>query len=121
MSLPIPKDTSEQDHAVRSELWKEVVKAVRTQLERFEAEGKVQEPRVDEPLSNEFIATTRAGFISVWLHLEDGTGNWNQIAPVDQCEPWTLDSDGTATLSEKRITVHELAHAFASKLVGPDR
>ncbi len=121
MSIPSPEDTAEQDRESRSVLWNELVKGVRTQLERFEAEGKVQEPRVDEPLSNEFIATTRVGFISVWLHLEDGTGSWNQIAPVDQCEPWTLGSDGTAVLSGDRMTVHELAGAFASKLVGLDR
>lgn len=119
MSLPTPEDTSEQDYAVRSKLWNDLVEGVRTELERFEAENKVQEARVDEPLSNEFIATTRVGFLSVWLHLEDGTGSWNQIAPVDQCEPWTLGGDGVAVLSGDRMSVLELAHVFAFKLVGP--
>ena len=110
-------DDNEQDRVKRDALWRVLVEDVQQQLSLLEAEGKLQRARLDEPLSNELIATAENAFLSVWLHVEVGSGSWNQVAPVDQCEPWSLGSDGVALLSGSRLNIHELARAFASKLV----
>jgi hypothetical protein len=72
---------------------------------------------VEEPLRNELIATSDEGYISIWLTIETGDGSWNQLTPVDQCEPWSMTPSGIAVLSGREMSLSELALAFASKFL----
>ena len=108
---------SEEDREALDTLWNELVVKLRLELDTLEAQGKLRNTKVTEPLSNELIATSDEGFISIWLHTETGEGSWNQIAPVDECEPWSMTASGTAVLSGKEMNVAELALAFASKFL----
>ncbi len=99
-------------------IWSALVKELRHKLQRLESEGALQNPQVTEPLRNELIATIEGGFLSVWLNTDLGTASWNLIAPDDACEPWSMSSDGIATLGGKQMTVQQVADAFASILTG---
>ena len=106
-----------EDRDARDLLWNHFVIEMRQQLKLLESQGKICRPKLDEPLRNELLAATEGGYLSVWLHIEDGNGSWNQISPVDECQPWSLTPDGTAELSGIRMSVPELAQAFAAKLI----
>jgi hypothetical protein len=108
---------SEEDRDALDTFWNELVVKLRLELGALESSGKLRNTKVTEPLPNELIATSDEGFISIWLHIETGEGSWNQIAPVDECEPWSMTASGTAVLSGKEMNLSELAHAFASKFL----
>ncbi len=108
---------SEEDRDTLDNLWNELVVKLRQELNALESQGKLRNTKVEEPLRNELIATSDEGFISIWLHIETGEGSWNQIAPIDECEPWSMTASGIAVLSGKEMNLSELALAFASKFL----
>jgi hypothetical protein len=108
---------SEEDRDTLDKFWNELVVKLRQELSALESQGKLRNTKLEEPLRNELIATSDGGFISIWLHIETGEGSWNQIAPLDECEPWSMAASGVAVLSGKEMNLSELAFAFASKFL----
>ena len=109
---------SERETRERDEHWNSLVKELRSLLTLMEAKGELQQPRLNEPLLNELIATAKDGYLSVWLHPNTGKGSWNQITgTMDTAEPWFMSPEGEVELSGERMTISKAAKEFAAKLV----
>jgi hypothetical protein len=109
---------SESETRKRDEYWGSLVAQLRSSLALMEANGELEQAKLDEPLLNELTASAKGGYLSVWLHPDTGEGSWNQITgDMDMAEPWFMSPDGQIELSGERITLSEAVKQFAEKLV----
>jgi hypothetical protein len=109
---------SEREARERNEHWNSLVSQLRSLLALMEANGQLEQAKLNEPLLNELTASAKGGYLSVWLHPETGQGSWNQITgEMDMAEPWFMSPEGQIELSGERMTLSEAAKRFAKKLV----
>ena len=107
----------EAEVAARQELWDTLVKQLRSRLASKEASGELEQTRLEEILTNEFIMTAKDGYLSVWLNTDSGKGSWNAIGGRwDVAEPWFQYADGRVELSGEIMDVSAAVEKFLEKL-----
>ena len=108
---------AERDMVARDELWNGIVSQLRSQLAAKEALGELEQTYLDEPLRNELTMTAKGGYLSVWLHPEDGKGSWNVITDkLEMAEPWFMSVDGRVELSGESMDIPTAVERFIEKI-----
>jgi hypothetical protein len=100
----------------RDKLWQSIVRSIRLCLLQEESAGRLSDTSIDEPLVNELTITSRGGFISIWLRPETGNGSWNQLAPVDDCQPWHVWPNGDVEIDGTLMNSSAAGKWFVDRL-----
>ncbi len=108
------------DHVThfRDRLWHSMVIDIRRRLLEEEATGVLSQSNLEGilELENESILTSKNGYLSVWLVPETGDGSWNQISPIEQCEPWFMWPNGDVEISGNLFDISNAAQWFVNRL-----